>query len=48
MEHLGGGGHLTAAATQMDEDMDRAEDLLKQAIHEYFVEEEADNESNTD
>ena len=48
MERLGGGGHLTAAATQMDENMDRAEDLLKKAIHEYFLEEVADNESNTD
>lgn len=45
MERIGGGGHLTAAATQLDLDIDQAEDLLKKAIDEYF-EEEGLNEGN--
>lgn len=40
MEALGGGGHLTAAATQLDLTMDEAEEKLKEAIHNYFKEEE--------
>lgn len=47
MEKLQGGGHLTSAATQIDTDMETAEDLLKKAITEYFKEEE-DNESDSD
>lgn len=46
MEALGGGGHLTASATQLDGTMDQAEEQLKTAIHHYFEEEEA-NESHT-
>ncbi|KAA0546038.1 DHH family phosphoesterase [Bacillus sp. BGMRC 2118] len=43
MEALGGGGHLTNAATQMTEgSIEEAEKLLKQAIDEYF---EGRNES---
>lgn len=44
MEALGGGGHLTAAATQLKVTMDEAEEKLKEAIHNYFKEE--DNESH--
>ena len=46
LERIGGGGHLTAAATQLDMSMENAEDLLKKAINEYLREEE-ENESNT-
>lgn len=48
MEKLGGGGHLTAAATQMDKTMDQAEEMLIDAIVEYFKEEERDHESDND
>lgn len=44
MEALGGGGHLTAAATQVEATMDEAEEKLKEAIHNYFKEE--DDESH--
>lgn len=47
MERIGGGGHLTAAATQIDTSMDAAEDLLKKAIDEYY-EEEMQDEDNID
>ncbi|WP_296142536.1 DHH family phosphoesterase [uncultured Anaerococcus sp.] len=46
LERIGGGGHLTAAATQLDMSMENAEDMLKKAINEYLREEE-ENESNT-
>ena len=46
LERIGGGGHLTAAATQLDMSMENAEDMLKKAITEYLREEE-ENESNT-
>lgn len=46
LERIGGGGHLTAAATQLDMSMDYAEELLRKAINEYLREEE-ENESNT-
>ena len=37
MEHLGGGGHLTNAATQLyDQTLDEAEILLKNAIDDYL------------
>ncbi|SFM12697.1 DHH family phosphoesterase [Salibacterium qingdaonense] len=36
MEALGGGGHLTNAATQLDSALDEAEERLKQAIDEYL------------
>ncbi|WP_404469267.1 DHH family phosphoesterase [Sutcliffiella horikoshii] len=36
MENLGGGGHLTNAATQMNTTIDEAEEQLKQAITEYL------------
>lgn len=45
MERIGGGGHLTASATQLDMNMDQADQLLKKAIDEYFIE-EGENESN--
>ena len=39
MEKLGGGGHLTMAATQLNNvDLDEAETMLKKAIDEYFLE----------
>jgi len=39
MEKLGGGGHLTIAATQLhDVDLDTAEKMLKAAIDEYLAE----------
>lgn len=41
MEKIGGGGHLTASATQLDMTMDEAEAALKQAIVEYCEEEQA-------
>lgn len=40
MESLGGGGHLTASATQLDMTMEEAEAALKAAIRDYFEEEE--------
>lgn len=46
LERIGGGGHLTAAATQLDMSMENAEDMLRKAINEYLREEE-ENESNT-
>ncbi|MDO5047885.1 MAG: DHH family phosphoesterase [Anaerococcus sp.] len=46
LERIGGGGHLTAAATQLDMSMENAEDMLRKAINEYLREEEK-NESNT-
>ena len=46
LERIGGGGHLTAAATQLDMSMENAEDMLRKAINEYIREEE-ENESNT-
>ncbi len=45
MERIGGGGHLAASATQLDMDMDKADQLLKKAIDEYFIE-EGEDESN--
>ncbi|SFP89807.1 DHH family phosphoesterase [Salibacterium halotolerans] len=36
MEALGGGGHLTNAATQLDSALDEAEESLKQAIDDYL------------
>ena len=45
LERIGGGGHLTAAATQLDMSMENAEIMLKKAITEYLREEE-ENESN--
>lgn len=45
MERIGGGGHLTAAATQMDVTIDEAEKMLKRAVDEY-MEEEQINESD--
>nr|WP_072537127.1 DHH family phosphoesterase [Anaerococcus mediterraneensis] len=46
LERIGGGGHLTAAATQLDMSMQNAEEMLRKAINEYIREEE-ENESNT-
>lgn len=46
LERIGGGGHLTAAATQLDMSMENAEQMLRKAINEYIREEEQ-NESNT-
>ena len=46
LERIGGGGHLTAAATQLDMSMENAEKMLRKAIIEYIREEE-ENESNT-
>ena len=45
LERIGGGGHLTAAATQLDLDMDKAKEMLIKAIEEYIKEEE-ENEGN--
>ncbi len=42
MERIGGGGHLTAAATQLAMPIDLAEQQLKKAILEYFEEEQRD------
>lgn len=39
LEKLGGGGHLAVAGAQLDNvDIDQAEEILKQAIREYFGE----------
>lgn len=46
LERIGGGGHLTAAATQLEMSMENAEKMLRKAIIEYIREEE-ENESNT-
>ena len=46
LERIGGGGHLTAAATQLDMSMENAEEMLRKAINEYIREVE-ENESNT-
>ncbi len=45
LERIGGGGHLTAAATQLDLNMDKAKEMLIKAIEEYIKEEE-ENEGN--
>lgn len=47
LERIGGGGHLTAAATQLDMDIDEAELMLKKAINEYLEEEMTEDEDNT-
>lgn len=44
MEKIGGGGHLTASATQLDTSMEEAEAKLKEAISAYMEEEK--NEGN--
>lgn len=44
MEKLGGGGHLTSAATQMDTTLDEAQKTLEEAITAYLKEEK--DESN--
>ena len=41
LEKLGGGGHLTSAGAQLDEDMEKAEEKLIEKIEEYL--EEGDN-----
>ena len=39
LEKLGGGGHLAVAGAQLDNvDIDEAEEMLKEAIREYFEE----------
>lgn len=45
LERIGGGGHMTMAATQLDMSMEDAEKILIKAIKEY-LEEEYTNESN--
>lgn len=45
MEKMGGGGHLTAAATQLDTTLGEAEKKLKEAIMEYIKEDQ--DESHT-
>lgn len=40
MEKLSGGGHQNMAATQLDVDIQEAQDLLKKAIKEYEMEDE--------
>lgn len=47
LERIGGGGHLTAAATQLDMDIDEAEIMLKKAISEYLKEEMTEDEDNS-
>ncbi|MDU1315951.1 DHH family phosphoesterase [Anaerococcus hydrogenalis] len=47
LERIGGGGHLTSAATQLDMSIDEAEVMLKKAIKEYLEEEVEDYEDNT-
>lgn len=39
MEKIGGGGHLTVAATQLEFDIDKSIDILKNAIDNYLEEE---------
>lgn len=46
MEKLGGGGHLTASATQLDMTMDEAKQKLKGAITEFVKEDEDESNSN--
>lgn len=47
LERIGGGGHLTSAATQLDMSIEEAEIMLKKAIKEY-LEEEIQDEDNID
>lgn len=48
MEKLGGGGHMTMAATQLEDiSLDEAEDALKAAIDE-FRKEQAQEQQNSD
>ncbi|EEB36800.1 DHHA1 domain protein [Anaerococcus hydrogenalis DSM 7454] len=47
LERIGGGGHLTSAATQLDMSIEEAEIMLKKAIKEYLEEELEDYEDNT-
>ena len=42
MEKLGGGGHLTASATQLDMSIEESKAFLKKAIKEYIKEETTD------
>ena len=44
MEKLGGGGHLTSAATQLNGSLDEAQKKLEEAISAYLKEEK--DESN--
>ena len=37
MESIGGGGHLTMAATQLKTNMESAKQQLKNAIDEYII-----------
>ena len=46
LERIGGGGHLTSAATQLDMSIEEAEIILKKAIKEYLEEEVEKNEDN--
>ena len=46
LERIGGGGHLTSAATQLDMSIEEAEVMLKKAIKEYLEEEVEENEDN--
>lgn len=46
LERIGGGGHLTSAATQIDMSIEEAEIMLKKAIKEYLEEEVEKNEDN--
>lgn len=46
LERIGGGGHLTSAATQLDMSIEEAEIMLKKAIKEYLEEEVEKNEDN--
>ena len=48
LERIGGGGHLTSAATQLDMSIEEAEVMLKKAIKEYLEEEMEDYEDNID
>ena len=47
LERIGGGGHLTAAATQLNMSIKEAELMLKKAIDEYLKEEMTDDEGNS-
>lgn len=47
LERIGGGGHLTAAATQLNMSIEEAELMLKKAIDEYLKEEMTDDEGNS-
>ncbi|WP_195216764.1 DHH family phosphoesterase [Anaerococcus vaginalis] len=46
LERIGGGGHLTSAATQLDMSIEEAEIMLKKSIKEYLEEEVEKNEDN--